>query len=131
MTDNPIIAPAYPDITEGDVRTALEQADIRSLAAALVPGAFLGDWAPDKFRCPDCGAGPAVIIDNFRWQCLWCPESRPTTTAGQRTKFGLRARVADDFQACLRLVRDVIDQRPFPDKPQRSKRALQGGKVLT
>lgn len=137
MTD-PIISPAYNDIRESDVVQALEQASLRELARALDPGAFRGDHKDDGFRCPDCGFWNAVVLDEFRWTCPWCPGvDRTTTTSSQRTKIALRARVADNYEACLRLVVDVIDPRTMPNVKKTDPRTAgrkptgHGGKVLT
>ena len=123
MSD-PRIAPAYDEIRESHVVEALEQATIRQLARALDPGAFRGDHGTDGFRCPDCRHWNAEVLDDFRWTCPYCPGDWTTTTSTQRTKLGLRRRVEDSYEACLRLVVDVIDPRTMPTnlKPARAGR---------
>lgn len=136
MSD-PIISPAYNDIRESDVVQALETATLRQLVRALDPGAFRGDHRADGFRCPDCGFWNAAVIDDFRWTCPQCPDDWTSTVSAQRTKFALRAHVAARYDACLRLVVEVVDPRTIPDVKATNARTANrkptghGGKVLT
>ena len=107
------IAPSTT-VTEKQVVAALGSASIRQLAAALDPGAFKGEHGRDGFTCPDCDSWSARILDGWRWECVGsCTDlsaffqpspPKRTTTAGQRTRLGLAHRVADRFDACVRLV---------------------------
>lgn len=136
MSD-PIISPAYDEVHESDVVAALEAATLRQLASALDPGAFRGDHRSDGFRCPDCGFWNAVVLDDFRWTCPQCPDDWTSTVSAQRTKLALRAHVARRYDACLRLVVDVVDPRAIPDVKRTTARSANrkptghGGRALT
>lgn len=125
---SPQIAPAYEAITEDHVRQALRDASIRQLATALDPGAFKGDHGPDGFACPDCSAWAAVILDDWRWTCTWCTTHPATTVSGQSTRLGLASRVADRYDACLRLVHAIAG--PGVLRTPRRARSAAGGRLV-
>lgn len=105
---SPRVAPSV-DVTEAEVLDALRKASIRQLAKALDDGAFRGrTHGKTGFRCPRCHEWSARIISDWRWHCSQCPGSpysEGTTVEGQGTRLGLRAAVAADYGASVRLVK--------------------------
>jgi hypothetical protein len=99
--------PLYP-LTAEQVAQALDQADATQLARALDPYAHDRNTRPDgaRFYCPSCETFGAYAVDRWRWRCDACPHGGRTGSW-----LALRAPVAADTEACVRLARLVYGEQ--------------------
>jgi hypothetical protein len=99
--------PAYP-LTAEQVARAIEQADATQLARALDPYAHDRTTRHNgpRFYCPSCATFGAYAVDRWRWRCDACPHGGRTGSW-----LALRAPVAADTEACIRLARLVHGER--------------------
>ena len=88
---------AFPTLREHDVLAAIRDADLRTLARALDPGAFGGDHGPNGFRCPTCAGWSAEVCSEVLWRCEPCGHTG--------TRYELVHRVACDGFAAVQLAR--------------------------
>jgi hypothetical protein len=99
--------PLYP-LTAEQVAQALETADATQLARALDPYAHDRNTRPDgaRFYCPTCETFGAYAVDRWRWRCDACPHG-----GRSGSWLALRAPVAADTEACVRLARLMYGER--------------------
>jgi hypothetical protein len=99
--------PLYP-LTAEQVAQAIDQADATQLARALDPYAHDRNTRPDgaRFYCPTCETFGAYAVDRWRWRCDACPHGGRTGSW-----LALRAPVAADTEACVRLARLMFGEQ--------------------